>query len=588
MTAPLTTNHEAERLEQAIAALEAQRSALGDAVVEAGLAPMRERLEALRRKSPTSQQRKQITVLFADISGFTSLSEASDAEDVTETINTLWGLLDNVILEHGGVIDKHMGDAVMALWGAQTAREDDAERAVRAALEMQHVIQGAGLQINNSPIQMRIGVHTGPVFLSAVGLTGEYTAMGDTVNTSSRLQHLAPLGQVVISHDTYPHVRGIFDVSPLPVVHVEGKAEPLQAYRVEGAKQRAFRMGTRGLEGVLTRMVGRDEDLQALQEAVRGLLQDGKRRLVTIVGEAGIGKSRLLYEFENWLELQPERFRFFKGRASPEMQSQPYALIRDLLAYRFGIQENDPLGAVRRKMEQGLAETGALYLRGLQIAAPASSLVPSAQAPVQAQSIQSAIEMRAYFIGQLLGYNFGSTVSGPASPGGDARQLRDRALLYLSEFFQANAQARPTLVFLEDIHWADSQSLSVAETLAKDTGGADLPGVANAACPLLIVCLTRPSLFERHSEWDLEGSPGRLQAGFARQLTLTPLSKDASRQLVTEILQKATQVPEALRELIVSGAEGNPYYVEELIKMLIDDGVIVREAEFWRVEPDRL
>ena len=543
------TTTDLDHLEQAVAALEAQRAVLGDAVVEAGLAPMRERLEALRRQSAAGQQRRrQVTVLFADISGFTVMSETTDAEDVTETINALWRLLDKVILDLGGLIDKHIGDAVMALWGVSDAREDDAERAVRAALEMQQALQTSGLQLNGAPLRMRIGLHTGPVFLSAVGLTGEYTAMGDTVNTSSRLQHVAPVGEVIISQSVYLQVRGIFDVRPLPPIYLEGKAEPLPAYVVKSARHRSFRMDTRGLEGLRTRMVGREADLNYLQTASAGLLQNGKHRMVTIVGEAGIGKSRLLYEFENWLELQPERFRYFKGRASPEMQSQPYALIRDLLADRFGIQESDPVIEMRHKMEQGLAESGLQPARRSN-PAPATS------------------NMRAHFIGQLLGYNFSDS---PYLQGAlDAQQLRDRALLYLTEFFQANAEARPTLVLLEDIHWADSRSLTVAGNLAQA-----LPDQ-----PLFIVCLTRPSLFDRHPQWT-EAQP------FHTRLTLDPLSRDDSRQLVAEILQKAHQVPEALRDLIVNGADGNPYYVEELIKMLIDDGVIVKEADYWHIQPD--
>ncbi len=553
------TANEIERLEQAIAALEAQRAILGDAVVDVGVAPMKERLDALHRKSGAGRQRRQVTVLFADISGFTLMSETSDAEDITETVNTLWDKLDKVILDYGGVIDKHMGDAVMALWGAQNAREDDAERAVRAGLAMQQAMTEVHLKINNSPIQIRVGIHSGPVFLSEVGITSEYTAMGDTVNTTNRLQHLAPVGDVLISHDTYLLVRGIFDVQPLQPAHIEGKTEPMLVYLVQRAKKRTFRMGTRGLEGVLTRMVGRDADLKCLQDAITSMLQDGKRRIMTIVGEAGIGKSRLLFELENWLELQPERFRYFKGRASPEMQSQPYALIRDLLAGRFGIQESDPVTEVRRKMEQGIAECG------WQIA----SLSSPVESRPDIQNLQSDIEMRAHFIGQLLGYDFSSS---PYLQGvQDAQQLRDRALLYLNEFFRANTEARPTLIFLEDIHWADSRSLAVAENLAQI-----LPDQR-----LFIACLARPALFERYPQWQAN-QPGHIF------LTLNPLSRDDSRQLVAEIMHKAVQVPEALRELVVSGAEGNPYYVEELIKMLIDDGVIVKEDERWHIEPDRL
>ena len=187
---------EREQLEQAIATLEAQRAMLGDAVVDASVAALREKLAAVEipplpggRLAPTDQKRKQVTVLFADVSGFTAMSETLDAEDVNEIMNALWEHLDAAILEHGGTIDKHMGDAVMALWGAETAREDDPERAIRAALAMQEEVSGFGLQISDlvaklriqnlePEIGMRIGINTGPVLLGKVGTTGEYTAHG--------------------------------------------------------------------------------------------------------------------------------------------------------------------------------------------------------------------------------------------------------------------------------------------------------------------------------------------------------------------------------------------------------------------------
>jgi class 3 adenylate cyclase len=248
--------NELEQLEQTIAALEAQRSILGNEVVETAIGPLREKLAALRSKqSPEAQQRKLITVLFADVSGFTNMSEQLDAEEVSEIINALWSRLDKTILEHGGYIDKHIGDAVMALFGAPTAQEDDTERAIRAALEMQAEIASwkAGFSDVNpllyslvQEIRMRIGINTGPVLLGMVGSSSEYTAIGDTVNLASRLEHAAPVGGVLISQDTYQHVRGIFDVTPLDPIQVKGKREPVQVYVVNARRPRSFRITTRG------------------------------------------------------------------------------------------------------------------------------------------------------------------------------------------------------------------------------------------------------------------------------------------------------------------------------------------------------
>lgn len=541
---------EIDNLLKAIAGLEALRGQLGDAVVNAGIKPMQEKLLALQKIAATGQQRKHVTVLFADISGFTQISESTDAEDLTEAINSLWKLVDTTILEHGGTIDKHMGDGVLAVWGMVSSREDDPERAIQAALSMQQLVMGLNLTIQNKPVRLRVGVHSGPVFVSQIGLQGEYTVMGDTVNTASRIQHLAPVGKVIISHETYQHVRGIFVVQAKDPVKITGKAEAIQVYEVQEARVRAFHIGTRGIEGVTTRMVGREAELQVLKNSLVQIEEDGQRRVVGVIGDAGIGKSRLLYEFENWLELRSAQselrsaqFRYLKGRASPEMQNTPYALIRDMFALRFQIQDSDPSKVVWQKWERGIEE----------VFGPGEEN-----------------RMRAHFIAQLLGYDFASSPY-LASSLNDLRQMHERALYYLHDYFLRLIKERTTIVFFEDIHWADSSSLSLVAYLGQNI----------QAGKLLIVYLARPTLFERFPGW-LENLPTYTR------LNLMPLSRDDSRQLVAELLKKAGEVPDALRELVVSGADGNPYYVEELIKMLIEDGVIVKGETHWHIEPKRL
>ena len=236
---------EREQLEQAITQLEAQRATLGDGVVDASIAALHEKLAALE-PMPPPEQRKQVTILFADVSGFTPMSETLDAEEVSDLMNALWQRIDVAIVEHGGRIDKHMGDAVVALWGVDTARESDPEYAIRAALAMQAAL--AEFKAGHT-LRMRIGLSTGPVLLGTVGTTGEFSGLGDAVDLAEQLEEAAPTGGVLISHDTYRHVRGVFDVLEQEPLVVKGKVEPVQTYVVQRAKPRAFRLELAGDTG---------------------------------------------------------------------------------------------------------------------------------------------------------------------------------------------------------------------------------------------------------------------------------------------------------------------------------------------------
>src|SRR6188474_868221 len=232
-------------IKKAIEAQEGMRSILGDSVVGTTLAVLHDQLNELERQATyqdvaNQARRKLVTVLFADVSGFTAFSENRDAEDVTNLVNRLWIRADWIIQEYGGYIDKHIGDAVMALWGTETAREDDAERAVRAALKIQETFKK---EVGSLPIGLKIGINSGQVLLSAVGTQGEFTAMGDTVNTASRLVNSAPGGDILISRDTYELVRGVFDIQKQTLLTVKGKTEPLQTYVVQRVRPRAFRTG---------------------------------------------------------------------------------------------------------------------------------------------------------------------------------------------------------------------------------------------------------------------------------------------------------------------------------------------------------
>lgn len=534
MSSPPDPQQEHENLERAIAALEAQRAILGDAVVEAGVAPLRERLAGLRAAAkPTTRQRKLITVLFADVSGYTALSETLDPEEISDLMNNLWSRLDRAITDNGGFIDKHIGDAVMALFGTPTAREDDPERAIRAALAMQAALLVFRKEMN-VPLAMRIGLNTGPVLLDIVGQNQEFTAMGDTVNLASRLEHAAPVGGILIAADTYRQVRGLFDIQKLPPIMVKGKSEPVQVYLVKSAQPLPFDTTTRGIEGVQTPLIGRTWELTRLQEAFTQAIREGEGQVVTIVGEAGLGKSRLLREFRSWMNQQGLDVWLFQGRATQETERLPYALLRALFAFRFDIHESDPAVVIRAKLETGMVAF--LGDEGVE---------------------------KAHFVGHLLGFDMGDSPY-LRSIREDARQIHGRAQHAMGQLWRAMAQLQPVVVFLEDVQWADVGTLNTIEYL--------LPQGHNQ--PILWVELTRPTLLETHPHW-LEGQAHHLL------LRLQPLAKAEMRRLVQAILRPLPHLPDDLRDLLVDVSEGNPFYVEELVKVLLDDGVIQREGEMW-------
>ncbi len=340
-----------EQLERAIEAQEQLRGVVDNEIIDLTVSSLRDRLNAL---STAGQRRRQATVLFTDLQGFTSLAEAMDPEVVGNLMNEVWSRLDHVVTSFGGLIDKHIGDAVMALWGAESSNENDPEQAVRAGLELQRAVAELNAETGQSLV-LRVGICTGTVVLGEVATTREFTAMGDTVNVASRLEHLAPANGVLIAHETYRHVRGVFVVSPLDPLIVRGRTKPVRAYVVHRPKPRTFRMPTRGIEGVETRMVGRDDELATLCTRLDDATRTRSLHTVAVVGEPGVGKSRLLYEFENWVELLSQEVYYLKARALATRQNVPYGVFRDLIASRFAILDSDPPPVVATKLHDGFA-----------------------------------------------------------------------------------------------------------------------------------------------------------------------------------------------------------------------------------------
>lgn len=491
-------------------------------------------------KPTAAQQRKQLTILVARLAQLDQLAETLDVEDLYRVTAAFWQRLDRVVLDYGGMVDKHGDDTVTALWGAAHTREDEAERAVRAALALQRTLSmlNQDYEIN---LMLRIGINTGMAFVGAVGTLGEFTAIGQSVNTARHLQANAAPNSILIADNTFRHVRAVFETHRVTVVDQSvqdgERARFLQGYLVDGLRPRAFRHSTRDVEQVATPLIGRAGELERLQITFRETSTRSQLHMLTMIGDNGIGKSRLLYEFDDWLNLIPEGVYYFKGRASPSTQAVVNALLRDVIAFRFEIMDSDMAVVVRRKLEHNCAE-------------------------VLGESGETRI--KAHLIGYYLGLDFGES-DVVAALHADAASLQKRVIAALQEYFGALADRYPVVVLLEDLHWADEGSVRVLQQV----------WAALADRAVLIVGTARPPLLERFPEW------GRQP--YHQRLPLAPLSEASSRALLEHLLPNAPDLWARLIPITVERAEGNPFYLEELVKMLIDDGVIVPVGEGWQL-----
>lgn len=442
-----------------------------------------------------------------------------------------------VIQEKGGIPCRRGPDSLIGVWTGQKGGEDHPERAVRAALALRDLQRKtAGSSPRSQGDLVRFGVQTDIALIGSKPEEIGWSPAGEAVDAAVRLASSVAPGEVLLGHGTYRHLRGVFDVQPLGSMILENREDPLEIYLLERAKPRSFRIPTRGVEGIETRTVGRDKELRGLQERYREAAEASKTQIVLATGEAGVGKSRLLEEFQAWLELLPETILFFRGKATPATVRSPNGLFRDVFSFRFEIRETDSAEAVRDKFRTGMAD----FLEA----------------------------DRADVVGQWLGFDFSGSEAVAALLG--SRSFRPQALADLVGYFRAVA-AEPLVIILEDLHWADDGSLFLLEHLA-----AEIPDGK-----LLVVGVGRPLLAERTKTLGA-GNPA------ISRMELSPLTLEESSSLVEDILRKMEEIPDELRELIVEAAGGNPFYLEELIGLLVDRGIILVGAEKWKVNRAKL
>jgi class 3 adenylate cyclase/tetratricopeptide (TPR) repeat protein len=549
---------EIEELLLAITALEAQRLTLGNRVIEAALAPLYERLDALEQQEPATRQRRLVSVLFLDIVSSTMLSQGLEPEEVQEVMGGSLKRLSAPVAAHGGSVIQFVGDGFVAVFGLARIHENDARQAVRAGLsilaESHACEQDLEHRYHLSGFKVRIGINTGRVVAGRF-FEAESPVMGLTVSLAARMEQAAQPDTLFISGFTHKHVRGAFEFLKLDPVQAKGFPQPVDVYQVLASLPRTFRTFTRGVEGIETSLVGREAEINLLKGTMVEASQQHETRLVTILGEAGVGKSRLLYEFDRWVARFPSGVQAFKARSSPQMISVPFGMLRELLSYHLGVLITDPVDETRQRLVKELS--GYLSDEG---------------------------EMKAHFIGSLLGFDFSESryLRGVA---GDPRQLRERAQLYLTQYFTAKANIAAkrggpaTIIMLDDLHWADAPSVNFIADLVRTC-----PNL-----PLLIVCLARPVLAERFPDWGGQDHTGSSALSASCQMSLKPLSRPDSLALMSEILGKVDVLPDVLRDHILESTEGNPFYLEEFIQALMDKKTIWldQSADAWKLDPER-
>ncbi|MEZ4225066.1 MAG: adenylate/guanylate cyclase domain-containing protein [Polyangiaceae bacterium] len=511
------------KLRAAIQALEAQRLSLGNTVVDTATAGLREKLAQLG--SLSGDTRQLVSVLFADVSGFTKLSERLDPEEVQALLKKVWAELDAVILSRRGHIDKHIGDAVMAVWGLSGARARDAEDAVRAGLELQRQL-GALCRREGLELAMRVGINSGPTSVSRVASTGEWNVIGDTVNVASRLEHAAALGAVLIGNDTAAQVADAFELEPQPPLTVKGKQEPLTTFVVKAPRAASVRLPSHTLTGVGAPFVGRAAELGELLTLYQRA-RAGETLATCICAEGGVGKSRLLAEATRLIRLQADPILLVEHACEAEGEQRPFGLLAGLIRNLAGRGGDEPVRGFARLLER--------YL-GADVAGEAQE-----------------------FIAYVLG--FGAATSALQRLERDPRQIRGRAEVLLLRLFEALCAERTLVLLVEELQRADGMSLTFLARLRERAKG------------LLLLATARPDLWQR-PDADLS---------WWRRFDLAPLGRSDTHQLAQSLLGAAAELPGWVADFLVERSGGNPFFCEELLRALLERGVVrVDEQGAWR------
>lgn len=540
----------------------------GNGWQESGLA------DGNRGRLTAPEERRVVTVMFADIIGSTPLADRLDPEDMRAILAGYFNLMAEQIRRHSGTVEKYIGDAVMAVFGAPVAHEDDPDRAIRAALDMQAALASfnATRQARDpeaTRLQMRIGINTGEVAAPGAQFNRQdFLITGDAVNVAARLQQVAMPDTILVGERTYLTTRNVFEFKPLAPLTVKGKTQPLRAWVAQGFRwrSRTIMQHPRGIEGLQSPLVGRTLELTLMHATYARVQAEQHPHLITLLGDPGIGKTRLVQEF---IGREEEAARcttcedtlrepiVLHGRCPPYGEGITYWPLVEILRALLNVQDGESGETLEKRFIEYIRETLSRAKRGEDADQVASALIRS--------------------IGRALS---GDTAS---LPGTDRREIQRSAHSKSTEqggpqaallrawrvLLESIAQEQPLILVIDDLQWADEALLDLLEYLTDRI----------ADVPVLFICPARPDFLERRRDW------GGGRRNFTT-IVLDALSQEESGELITGLLD-SYDLPEVLIHTIQNRAEGNPFFVEELVRMLIDQGVLVNENGAWRVSAQK-
>ena len=503
-----------------------------------------DKLEAARTARSVEGERRIVTILFCDVKGSTSMAEQLDPEEWAEIMNNAFEYLIKPVHDYEGTVARLMGDAILAFFGAPLAHEDDPQRALLASLEIIDGIAAYREKIQKQygmDFSVRVGLNTGLVVVGNIGsdFKFEYTAMGDAINLASRMQSSAEPNTIFITENTHRLVPALFEFQDKGLMEVKGKAEPVHVYRVLEAKRGAIK--ARGIAGLSSPMVGRRREYSTLLQ-IADDVKMGHGACVAVIGEAGLGKSRLTAEWRKaaLMETGEKPLRWVEGRCLSYGASMAHHLSADVLRALVSA----PAGASEEETRTALWNA--------------------------MQNLFGDDNKQVYpFLGHLLGVKLEEDMAARVKYL-DGPALQAKYVAAYKAFLQKCAESSPLIIVCEDIHWADPSSVELLTQVA--------PIVSDA--PVVFAYITRPD--KDVPGWKLITHAREIAGAGVTELHLAPLSEKDSQELVTNLLE-IESLPQNVRDLILAKAEGNPFFVEEVIRMLIDRGNLARADGKWIV-----